>query len=127
MARSQGVTLPRGRAIRRVSGPVAQLDRALPSEGRGRTFESYRVRHSPDHATSYLPTSWPVRLITSCARPLSQGLNEEVRPTHLAAFQRDFQPVEARLRGPGAAHRGTGCQACGDGQGVHVEGLHHLA
>jgi hypothetical protein len=28
-----------------VAGPVAQLDRALPSEGRGRTFESYRVRH----------------------------------------------------------------------------------
>ena len=27
------------------SGPVAQLDRALPSEGRGRTFESSRVRH----------------------------------------------------------------------------------
>ena len=25
--------------------PVAQLDRALPSEGRGRTFESCRVRH----------------------------------------------------------------------------------
>src|SRR5665213_2142756 len=28
----------------RQRGPVAQLDRALPSEGRGRTFESYRVR-----------------------------------------------------------------------------------
>ena len=27
--------------------PVAQLDRALPSEGRGRTFESCRVRHPP--------------------------------------------------------------------------------
>ena len=26
------------------AGPVAQLDRALPSEGRGRTFESCRVR-----------------------------------------------------------------------------------
>ena len=25
--------------------PVAQLDRALPSEGKGRTFESYRVHH----------------------------------------------------------------------------------
>lgn len=24
--------------------PVAQMDRALPSEGRGRRFESYRVR-----------------------------------------------------------------------------------
>ena len=25
--------------------PVAQLDRALPSEGRGQRFESSRVRH----------------------------------------------------------------------------------
>ena len=25
--------------------PVAQLDRVLPSEGRGRTFESFRARH----------------------------------------------------------------------------------
>ena len=29
-----------------VAGPVAQLDRALPSEGRGHRFESCRVRHS---------------------------------------------------------------------------------
>ena len=27
--------------------PVAQLDRALPSEGRGQRFESSRVRHLP--------------------------------------------------------------------------------
>ncbi len=27
------------------TAPVAQLDRALPSEGKGRTFESSRVRH----------------------------------------------------------------------------------
>jgi hypothetical protein len=27
-------------------GPVAQLDRASPSEGEGRTFESCRVRQS---------------------------------------------------------------------------------
>ena len=30
----------------RFKAPVAQLDRALPSEGRGRRFESCRVRHS---------------------------------------------------------------------------------
>ncbi len=35
----------RGGNHQRGSGPVAQLDRALPSEGRGRTFESCRVRH----------------------------------------------------------------------------------
>ncbi len=28
-----------------VRAPVAQLDRALPSEGRGQRFESSRVRH----------------------------------------------------------------------------------
>ncbi len=29
------------------NAPVAQLDRVLPSEGKGRTFESSRVRHFP--------------------------------------------------------------------------------
>src|SRR6185312_5452810 len=29
--------------------PVAQLDRVLPSEGRGHRFESYRVRHFARH------------------------------------------------------------------------------
>lgn len=28
-----------------LKAPVAQLDRALPSEGRGQRFESSRVRH----------------------------------------------------------------------------------
>ena len=32
-------------------GPVAQLDRASPSEGEGRTFESCRVRQSGQHVT----------------------------------------------------------------------------
>ena len=32
-------------AERHAAGPVAQLDRALPSEGRGQRFESSRVRH----------------------------------------------------------------------------------
>ena len=31
------------------AGPVAQLDRALPSEGRGRRFESFRVRQCFQH------------------------------------------------------------------------------
>ena len=43
------------------SAPVAQLDRALPSEGRGHRFESCRVRHcrtkdrSPEGVSSRLP------------------------------------------------------------------------
>jgi hypothetical protein len=38
-----------------LSAPVAQLDRALPSEGRGREFESRRVRHqkSPENAQNF--------------------------------------------------------------------------
>src|SRR5437870_2895222 len=31
--------------------PVAQLDRASPSEGEGHTFESCRVRHLPKRST----------------------------------------------------------------------------
>jgi hypothetical protein len=31
------------------SAPVAQLDRALPSEGRGHKFESCRARHKINH------------------------------------------------------------------------------
>src|SRR3569623_1200640 len=37
------------------SAPVAQLDRALPSEGRGHRFESCRVRHSSE--CCFLPLS----------------------------------------------------------------------
>ena len=40
IARSIGASYRAGQA------PVAQLDRALPSEGRGQRFESSRVRHS---------------------------------------------------------------------------------
>ncbi len=31
--------------VAKASAPVAQLDRVLPSEGRGHRFESCRVRH----------------------------------------------------------------------------------
>src|SRR5688572_20435508 len=42
--RYQGIPAPAVPAISR-NAPVAQLDRVLPSEGRGRRFESCRVRH----------------------------------------------------------------------------------
>jgi hypothetical protein len=41
IARAQWI----GYQERPAQAPVAQLDRALPSEGRGHRFESYRVRH----------------------------------------------------------------------------------
>ena len=43
----------------KVSAPVAQLDRVLPSEGRGQRFESSRARHSlrscRTHPSDYQP------------------------------------------------------------------------
>ncbi len=48
-----GLPLPTLNANDRRNAPVAQLDRALPSEGRGHRFESCRVRHSSK--SSYLP------------------------------------------------------------------------
>jgi hypothetical protein len=43
--------------------PVAQLDRALPSEGRGREFESRRVRHLSNHGGP-----------SSCTATVSSGI-----------------------------------------------------
>ena len=37
-----------------LNAPVAQLDRALPSEGRGHRFESSRVRHKQADQASLL-------------------------------------------------------------------------
>ena len=40
-------------------GPVAQLDRALPSEGRGRRFESFRVRQYFQYLKQcFPPATW---------------------------------------------------------------------
>ena len=56
----------RMRYVRR-NAPVAQLDRALPSEGRGQGFESLRARQSshvrPGHMgdRSYLRHGWQPR------------------------------------------------------------------
>src|ERR1700730_9838166 len=40
--------------VRTAQAPVAQLDRALPSEGRGREFESRRVRHFINYLDDHL-------------------------------------------------------------------------
>ena len=47
------VFLRRETCSRHSLAPVAQLDRVLPSEGRGRTFESSRARQ-------LLPSAWPI-------------------------------------------------------------------
>src|SRR5690606_38727324 len=41
----KGAFSDNGCPVRLGDAPVAQLDRALPSEGKGHTFESCRVRH----------------------------------------------------------------------------------
>src|SRR3984893_7204836 len=51
--------------------PVAQLDRALPSEGKGHTFESCRGRHFDRARYHALPAAAPAsRMIpASCGSP----------------------------------------------------------
>jgi hypothetical protein len=41
-----------------LNAPVAQLDRALPSEGKGHTFESCRVRQIDPSPQDYAPNGW---------------------------------------------------------------------
>lgn len=60
---SHDLQLRAGRApdIPPADGPLAQLDRALPSEGRGQRFESSTVRHHINifaHATERKMASW---------------------------------------------------------------------
>src|SRR5579885_1089569 len=43
--RPAALPVRRNSSISGPKAPVAQLDRALPSEGKGRTFESSRARH----------------------------------------------------------------------------------
>lgn len=53
-------------------GPVAQLDRALPSEGRGRWFESIRVRQVFQRPSCIV--SWAVVVSgTPCSSPWTPG------------------------------------------------------
>ncbi len=65
-----------GAGPNRALAPVAQLDRALPSEGRGREFESRRVRHIA-RPTSFACWALPVHLIAEwvrrCAAPKPPG------------------------------------------------------
>src|SRR5437763_13695757 len=51
------VSIPLDRR-RSSAAPVAQLDRALPSEGRGREFESRRVRHYFNYLQPLIKGPW---------------------------------------------------------------------
>jgi hypothetical protein len=46
------------------NAPVAQLDRALPSEGKGHTFESCRVRQQNQEFREFLDFDETIRVST---------------------------------------------------------------
>ena len=90
---------------RQANAPVAQLDRVLPSEGRGHRFESCRVRHlrtrlrTPRRAphvaiacasTSFRPTCW-------CS---PSGISSYLAPCQKLAFPacKVRQPAQRRAR-----------------------------
>src|SRR3972149_4879721 len=74
--------------------PVAQLDRVLPSEGRGRTFESSRARQGIDESVERADS---VRtLVRNFARPPLLGPRPScltfVRAAHLPQYGLDPPP-----------------------------------
>ncbi len=76
--------------------PVAQLDRALPSEGKGRTFESSRARHSP-HPCRTISRSCVRAHRASCRNPacstaVRNSLWREVRRSAPADRRRNRSP-----------------------------------
>jgi hypothetical protein len=76
------------------NAPVAQLDRALPSEGKGHTFESCRVRQYyqgfsqfcalPETvgvtAVSLTISNWPKRLVGVFYNPTSAPTTTKLSP-----------------------------------------------
>src|SRR3970282_170438 len=89
--------------------PVAQLDRVLPSEGRGRTFESCRARHGIDESVE--GANSVRKLVPDFARPPLLGQRPScltfVRATHLPQYGLDpppglrLLPVAGFLKGCG--------------------------
>jgi hypothetical protein len=82
------------------AGPVAQLDRASPSEGEGRTFESCRVRHrsgiSADFPAIRAALPYPSPLVSSLATAIQKPTPSECWP---------MQPgrvISARMSAPRA-------------------------
>ncbi len=82
--------------LRNFSAPVAQLDRVLPSEGRGRTFESSRARQFKIKSR---PTGWFLFFGSAPVAQLDRVLGYEPRG-------RAFESLRARheLNGLGDHH-----------------------
>ena len=103
----------------RRAGPVAQLDRALPSEGRGREFESRRVRHQfpaigPQTLVADRPKTSPHgrRKVTPVRHPACElALVDRADGDLHGCLQRAVQPLRdraadrSRLASPGQSFR----------------------
>ena len=99
--------LPAVSSIEARQAPVAQLDRALPSEGKGRTFESSRARQFlPQNQNDRLRIGYPGRFRQSVGTVLAQ-LGEEVMATirqkgpeqwHAQVRRTGWPPVTETLR-----------------------------
>lgn len=104
---------PRPKDHNALSAPVAQLDRVLPSEGRGHRFESCRARHSNQSIPVGLPPlggpPHSPALSRNIARPQSRCDRDRVlniQALKLAALgERDRTPVRATSV---ALRRGSG-------------------
>ena len=78
--------------------PVAQLDRALPSEGRGREFESRRVRQKSRRNLPFLfPATGPSGRRQA---PKRRGHFQHIAPRHLAPKSGSwFDPCRRQMTG----------------------------
>jgi hypothetical protein len=77
------------------NAPVAQLDRALPSEGKGHTFESCRVRH----IYKYLDRSFP--------HPQCAGYQMATKPSKKVTQVRALDRLDDDFPGPDRSRNGT--------------------
>jgi hypothetical protein len=131
--------------LERPSAPVAQLDRVLPSEGRGHRFESCRARQQTIvvvlkslhrrkfHATRYAPVRpWAADKLAAKAFGLDFELASPLKASEadLAAIKsrKEIQPVSAPGKHLHAVERqGTESISCGAPLGQHDVGNHDLA
>src|SRR5947209_394112 len=82
-------------------GPVAQLDRALPSEGKGRTFESCRVRQQLQQLAGCEPVGWLEALLGVASLTASRSGFAAGGQARDAVWARSLLPLEHRsVRAP---------------------------
>ena len=98
-----GYPSPSAGCITTRNAPVAQLDRVLPSEGRGRAFESRRARHAYNGSVF---ADWPVFI---CVRlPTSAGGMVSVRGARACPRRRDPRLRPTRVSSQGLPQRSIG-------------------